>query len=215
MCRKRRRCSPKCAAETLQQVVRRLGILDEEYGFIRTDIFWVRDQDPIGFTTLAKAAREFNYLLYGLLRLAEESVKANLWCRPSAEFLVAGLARLRRRSCSRGYDNRSGTYLPRSTGAALLSEVARRSARQARTRSFRRRTGRHERRSTVAGDGEREETNENTREVEGGSLMRALRSLALKLTRASIWPGRFCSSWPTQPGRRPVRGAWGYWSRPY
>jgi len=80
------------ASHTLQQVVRRLGILDEEYGFIRTHIFWVRDQDPIGLGSLMQGAREFNYLLNGLLRLARETVNANLWCRPSAEFLVTALA---------------------------------------------------------------------------------------------------------------------------
>jgi potassium efflux system protein len=80
------------ASHTLQQVVRRLSILEEEYGFIRTHIFWVRDQDPIGLLTLANGAREFNYLLNGLFRLAQETVKANLWCQPSAEFLVTALA---------------------------------------------------------------------------------------------------------------------------
>jgi len=80
------------ASHTLHEVMRRLGILDEEYGFIRTHIFWVRDQDPIGLSTLAQGAREVNYLLNGLLRLAQETVNANLWCRPSAEFLVTALA---------------------------------------------------------------------------------------------------------------------------
>jgi potassium efflux system protein len=80
------------SAETLQQVARRLGILDEEYGFIRTHIFWVRDQDPIGPATVIQAAREFSYLLNGMLRLVEESVNARLWCRPSAEFLVTAFA---------------------------------------------------------------------------------------------------------------------------
>jgi hypothetical protein len=92
-------------SHTLQQVVRRLGILDEEYGFIRTQIFWVRDQDPIGLGTLAQGTREFNYLVTGLLRLVQEIVKPNLWGQPSAEFLVTavvvlalplGLVRLRR-----------------------------------------------------------------------------------------------------------------------
>src|SRR5207237_3742429 len=41
-------------AQTLDQVARRLGILDEEYGFIRTHIFWVRDQEPIGLGTLSQ-----------------------------------------------------------------------------------------------------------------------------------------------------------------
>ncbi len=79
-------------SHTLQQVVRRLGTLDEEYGFIRTQIFWVRDQDPIGLGTLAQGTREFKYLVKGLLRLAQETVKPNLWCQPSGEFVVTALA---------------------------------------------------------------------------------------------------------------------------
>jgi potassium efflux system protein len=79
------------ASHTLQQIVRRLSILDEEYGFIRTHIFWVRDQDPIGLATVAQGARELNYLLNGLIRLAQETVKPNLWCQPSVEFMITAL----------------------------------------------------------------------------------------------------------------------------
>ena len=80
------------ASHTLQQVVRRLGIIDEEYGFIRTHIFWVRDQDAIGLATLTQGAREFKYVVKGLLWLAQEALKPNLWGQPSAEFLVTALA---------------------------------------------------------------------------------------------------------------------------
>jgi potassium efflux system protein len=80
------------AAQTLQQVGRRLGILDEEYGFIRTHIFWVRDRDPIGLASVVQGAREFSYVLNGLLRLAEETVTSNMWGRPSAEFLLTAFA---------------------------------------------------------------------------------------------------------------------------
>jgi hypothetical protein len=78
-------------SHTLQQVVRRLSILDDEYGFIRTHIFWVRDQDAIGLPTLTQGAREFNRVVKGLLSLAEETLKPNLWGQPSAEFLVTAL----------------------------------------------------------------------------------------------------------------------------
>ena len=44
------------STETLEQVTRRLRILEEEYGFIRTHIFWVRDQEPVGLSTLQQAA---------------------------------------------------------------------------------------------------------------------------------------------------------------
>jgi potassium efflux system protein len=80
------------ASHTLQQVVRRLGILDEEYGFIRTHIFWVRDQDAVGLATLTQGVRESNHIVKGLLWLAREALKPNLWGQPSAEFLATALA---------------------------------------------------------------------------------------------------------------------------
>jgi hypothetical protein len=80
------------ASNTHQQIARRLSILDQEYGFIRTQIFWVRDQDPIAAATFVQAAREFNYLLKALLKLVAETGKPALWTRPSGEFMVIALA---------------------------------------------------------------------------------------------------------------------------
>jgi potassium efflux system protein len=80
------------ASHTQQQVARRLGIIDEEYGFIRTHIFWVRDQDAIGVATLTQGAREFNHVVKGLIWLVQEVLKPNLWGQPSAEFMVTALA---------------------------------------------------------------------------------------------------------------------------
>ena len=82
------------ASHTLQQVERRLNILDQEYGFIRTSIFWVRDQDTIGHVTITQAAREFSMLVRGLARLVQETGKPSLWGQPSAEFLVTAMALL-------------------------------------------------------------------------------------------------------------------------
>ena len=79
------------ASHTLVQVTRRLGILDREYSFIRTNIFWVRDQESIGLMTLTQSAREFNALVKGLLRLVKETTRPNLWGQPSVEFLVTAL----------------------------------------------------------------------------------------------------------------------------
>jgi small-conductance mechanosensitive channel len=92
--RRRRALDKLCerASHTLVQVTRRLNILDQEYGFIRTNIFWVRDQEPIGLPTLTQGAREFNSLVKGSLRLVNETVKPNLWGQPSGEFLVTALA---------------------------------------------------------------------------------------------------------------------------
>lgn len=93
------------ASQTHQQVIRRLAILDEEYGFIRTHIFWVRDQEPLGSWAISQGVREIQQLARGGLRLAQETAKPKLWARPSGEFLAMsaavlvlpfGLIRLRR-----------------------------------------------------------------------------------------------------------------------
>ncbi len=113
------------ASQTHQQVVRRLAILDEEYGFIRTHIFWVRDQEPLGLWVLSQGGREIQALIKGCLRLAQESVKPQLWARPSGEFLATcaavlllplGLIRLRRaiRSLLESEPPSSAALTPRS-----------------------------------------------------------------------------------------------------
>src|SRR4029077_7046512 len=77
--------------QTLEELGRRLGILDEEYGFIRTHLFWVRDQDPIGIGTLSQGIREFQRLVKDLLRRAQKTANHRHW-QPSVEFVVASLA---------------------------------------------------------------------------------------------------------------------------
>ncbi|MGC8638420.1 MAG: hypothetical protein ACP5XB_00915, partial [Isosphaeraceae bacterium] len=80
------------AAQTLEQVNRRLYVLDDEYGFIRTHIFWVRDQEPIGLETLTRAGRELKRLGRGVIKLAEEAGDRKLWRQPPTEFLTAAVA---------------------------------------------------------------------------------------------------------------------------
>jgi hypothetical protein len=80
------------AAETLEQVTRRLRVLEEEYGFIRTHIFWVRDQEPIGLATVQQAGHELKRLVKGMLKLAEESSDRESWAHSSSEFLTAAVA---------------------------------------------------------------------------------------------------------------------------
>jgi hypothetical protein len=93
------------SAETLEQVTRRLRTLEDEYGFIRTHIFWVRDQEPVGLPTLQQGGRELKQVAKGLVKLVGESSQRRSWCLPSSEFLAAataavvlplGLFRLRR-----------------------------------------------------------------------------------------------------------------------
>jgi potassium efflux system protein len=79
------------ASETLEQVTRRLRVLEEEYGFIRTHIFWVRDQEPVGLTTLTQAGHELKSLAKGLMKLAQEATEET-WGRPSTEFSTAAVA---------------------------------------------------------------------------------------------------------------------------
>ncbi len=72
-------------AQTLDQIARRLAILDEEYGFIRTHIFWVRDQEPIGRHDYAGGAGR-PACVKALMRLAQESAAsaAGAGARPSS-----------------------------------------------------------------------------------------------------------------------------------
>ncbi|SIO16281.1 potassium efflux system protein [Singulisphaera sp. GP187] len=94
------------AEQTHAQVVRRLRALDDQYGFIRTHIFWLRDQEPVGLATLVQAKRETFLVGKSLIRLAQEAGDRQLWGRVSVEFvcgllglliLVLPLLRLRKR----------------------------------------------------------------------------------------------------------------------
>ena len=93
------------ASETLVQVTRRLHVLEQEYAFIRTHIFWVRDQEPLGLATVQRLGRELKRLASGAFTLLEETSNRKLWRQASGEFLTAaaaavilplGLFRLRR-----------------------------------------------------------------------------------------------------------------------
>lgn len=80
------------AEQTQLQVVRRLKTLDDQYGFIRTHIFWVRDQEPIAPATLARCRREVANLGRSLWPLVREASNRSRWGRVSAEFALATLA---------------------------------------------------------------------------------------------------------------------------
>jgi potassium efflux system protein len=79
------------AEETNEQIERRLRILDDHFGFIRTNIFWVRDEEPIGQATLLLAHREAIQLARSAVRMAEEVGDRSAWVRVSPEFLAAVL----------------------------------------------------------------------------------------------------------------------------
>jgi len=77
---------------THQQVARRIGILDQQYAFIRTHIFWVRDAEPLGPATVAHARDESIRTARALARLALEPADRSLWGHVSAEFVLAVVA---------------------------------------------------------------------------------------------------------------------------
>ncbi|MFO0911252.1 MAG: hypothetical protein U0794_23425 [Isosphaeraceae bacterium] len=79
------------AEQTHDQILRRLQILDDHYGFIRTNLFWLRDQEPIGPSTLVGIQHETQRLLRGGVRQVEELLDASTWGRVSPEFLGAVL----------------------------------------------------------------------------------------------------------------------------
>jgi hypothetical protein len=79
------------AEETHEEILRRLQILDDHFGFIRTNLFWVRDQEPIGMTTVAQVQRESRQLARAGTRLGEQLLDTKGWGRVSPEFLSAAL----------------------------------------------------------------------------------------------------------------------------
>jgi hypothetical protein len=76
-------------AEEIHACVRkRIETLDEQYAFIRTHIFWIRDAEPIGATTLAHAKVDSIRTAKGLVHLAMEAVDRKLWTRPTPTFIL-------------------------------------------------------------------------------------------------------------------------------
>ena len=80
------------AEQTHEQIERRIRTLDDQFGFIRTHIFWVRDQDGIGAATLWQAQREMMLAGKALAKLALELGDPGLWGRVSVEFIVGLVA---------------------------------------------------------------------------------------------------------------------------
>ena len=75
--------------KALAEVDRRIRTLDEEYIFIRTHIFWVRDAEPVGPATLSHAQVEAVRVARGLLNLAAEPMDRGLWGKVSPDFVGA------------------------------------------------------------------------------------------------------------------------------
>jgi potassium efflux system protein len=79
------------AEQTHEQILRRLRLLDEQYGFICTHIFWVRDQEAIGPAALAQGERDALLVGKSIFRLVLEAGDRSSWGRISAEFVAAAL----------------------------------------------------------------------------------------------------------------------------
>jgi len=79
----------KGAEETHKQVARRLRCLDEQYTFIKTHLFWVRDSEPIGMATVVQLRREANRLASACVRLAAEPLDPSSWTPATADFGLA------------------------------------------------------------------------------------------------------------------------------
>ncbi len=77
------------AEDAHNQVLRRLQTLDEQYAFIRTHIFWIRDAEPVGAATLAHARDDSLRTAKALVRLACETCDRSLWGRVSPDFVLA------------------------------------------------------------------------------------------------------------------------------
>ncbi len=91
---RRREALKKLAAraeDTHIEVLRRLSTLDEHFGYIRTHMFWVRDDEQIGTATLEDAEREMRQVSRASIKIFAGAVHAKAWGRVSPEFLVSAL----------------------------------------------------------------------------------------------------------------------------
>jgi hypothetical protein len=80
------------AEETNKYVLKRIDMLDQQYAFIRTHIFWIRDAEPLGASTIARARDDSIRLTNALVALAMETCDRTLWSRLSPDFILAVVA---------------------------------------------------------------------------------------------------------------------------
>ena len=78
--------------DTQTQILRRIAKIDEQYAFIRTHIFWVRDAEPVGPATFDHAGDESVRLVRALMKLCGELGDASLWGRVAPDFILAMVA---------------------------------------------------------------------------------------------------------------------------
>ncbi len=79
------------AEDTHHEVLVRIHILDDHFGFIRTHMFWVRDEEPVGLATIEQAQRELRRLGRAFFKIGAEAGDRSAWGHLSAEFLAASI----------------------------------------------------------------------------------------------------------------------------
>ena len=151
------------AEQTHQEVLVRLRILDDHFGFIRTHMFWVRDEEPVGGATVAQAQRELRQLGRATVRIGAEVGDRSAWGRLSVEFLAA------------------------TFGLVALPWPLRRGPPGRRPRSLSAPLGRKS--DGPRTPPPRPATPEAPDDVEARTPMRTLRNLLIGLSRSAIWPG--------------------------
>ena len=82
------------ADHTRQQVLRRLSILDDQHGFVRTHLFWVRDMPPLGPSTIEASQTEAGEIAKTLLGIASQPWSRSQWQRITTDFLWSCLGLL-------------------------------------------------------------------------------------------------------------------------
>lgn len=80
--------------KTRQEILRRVRVLDAQYAFVRTHLFWVRDSQPIGTDAIDRLRVEASDLGRTLLQIAAEPWSRSHWERISGEFVLAGIGLL-------------------------------------------------------------------------------------------------------------------------
>lgn len=77
------------AEKTRAEVLRRLRTLDNQHAFVRTHLFWVRDAQPLGTTTVERIRRESSDLGRTVFSIASDPWSRSHWERISFEFMLA------------------------------------------------------------------------------------------------------------------------------
>ncbi len=79
------------ADQTRQQVLLRLQILDDQYGFVRTHLFWVRDSPPLSRATIDAAQVEAAELTHALVVISAQPWSWAYWQKVTTDFVWASV----------------------------------------------------------------------------------------------------------------------------